>query len=64
MKHYKKQSSFRNSLRMKLCFLFILPGASFWETNEKLDGGIVKFITQTSHIKNGIRTLKNQYFSL
>ncbi len=44
MKHYKKQSSFRNSLRMKLCFLFILPGASFWETNEKLDGGIVKFI--------------------
>lgn len=27
---------------MKLCFLFILSGAAFWETNEKLDGGIVK----------------------
>ena len=24
----------------------------------------IKLITQTSHIKNGIRTLKNQYFSL
>lgn len=23
-----------------------------------------RYITQTSHIKNGIRTLKNQYFSL
>ena len=23
----------------------------------------VKWVTQTSHIKNGIRTLKNQYFS-
>ena len=23
-----------------------------------------EYLTQTSHIKNGIRTLKNQYFSL
>lgn len=23
-----------------------------------------RYITQTSHIKNGIRTLKNQYFNL
>ncbi len=23
----------------------------------------IKYVTQTSHIKNGIRTLKNQYFS-
>jgi hypothetical protein len=26
---------------MKLCF-FILPDVAFWETSEKLDGGIVK----------------------
>ena len=24
----------------------------------------IKYVTQTSHIKNGIRTLKNQYFNL
>ena len=28
-----------------------------------LNAGCSKSFTQTSHIKNGIRTLKNQYFS-
>ena len=42
MKHYKKQSSFRNSLRMKLCFFIYSAGCGILETNEKLDGGIVK----------------------
>ena len=28
------------------------------------DEQLAKLLSQTSHIKNGIRTLKNQYFSL
>ena len=31
--------------------------------NTIIPTGAVKYITQTSHTKNGIRTLKNQYFS-